>query len=156
MKEVVELKGNLIGTGQRHCLIVSRFNQFITKSLLEGAIDALVQHGVSSEDIFVVHVPGAYEIPLIVSKVCNSSRKPDAIVCLGAVIRGATSHFDYVAAESAKIGQLGVQYQIPVIFGILTTDTIEQAIERAGTKAGNKGAEAALTAIEMVNLFRKL
>jgi 6,7-dimethyl-8-ribityllumazine synthase len=156
LNQIKELEGNLIGTGQKHCLIVARFNEFITKSLLEGAVDALLRHGVSSDDITIVRVPGAYEIPLTVSKICNSPQKPDAITCLGAVIRGSTAHFDYVAGESAKVGQMGSQFQIPVIFGVLTTDTIEQAIERAGTKAGNKGAEAALTAIEMINLFRQI
>lgn len=150
------IEGNWIGTNQKHCIIVSRFNEFITESLLQGAIQSLMKHGVSESDITIIKVPGAYEIPLTVGKVLSSNSKPDAIICLGAVIRGSTPHFEYVAAESAKVGQLGTQAGVPVIFGVLTTDTIEQAIERAGTKAGNKGADAALTAIEMVNLFRLL
>ncbi|MCX7998966.1 MAG: 6,7-dimethyl-8-ribityllumazine synthase, partial [Leptospiraceae bacterium] len=136
------LEGNLIGTGQKHCIIVSRFNEFITESLLQGALQSLVRHGVSETDILILKVPGAYEIPLTVNKVLSSSIKTDAIICLGAVIRGSTPHFDYVAAEAAKVGQLGTQKGVPVIFGVLATDTIEQAIERAGTKAGNKGADA--------------
>lgn len=154
MNQIKILEGNFIGTGQKHCIIVSRFNEFITESLLQGAIQTLLKHGVSENDILVLKVPGAYEIPLTVNKVLSSSLKPDAIICLGTVIRGATPHFDYVASEAAKVGQIGTQNGVPVIFGVLTTDTIEQAIERAGTKAGNKGADAALTAIEMVNLFR--
>ncbi|ALE37692.1 6,7-dimethyl-8-ribityllumazine synthase [Leptospira interrogans str. 2003000735] len=147
---IQELKADLNGKGQKHCVIVSRFNEFITESLLKGALESFRMHGV--EDVTVVRVPGAYEMPVVVSKAA-ASKKYDSIVCLGAVIRGATAHFDLVAGESAKIGSIGVQHSIPVIFGVLTTDTIEQAIERAGTKAGNKGAEAAATAVEMVNLL---
>lgn len=150
-----EIQGNLIGTGQRHAIIVSRFNEFITESLLKGALDSLERHSVSLEDVTVIRVPGAYEIPFI-AKIAASSQKYDAIICLGAVIRGATPHFDYVANEASKIGNISLQFGIPVIFGVLTTETIEQAIERAGTKAGNKGAETAMTAIEMINLSRKL
>ncbi|EQA46203.1 6,7-dimethyl-8-ribityllumazine synthase [Leptospira broomii serovar Hurstbridge str. 5399] len=150
-----ELKAKLNGTGQKHCIIVSRFNEFIVESLLKGATEALLATGVEDKDITIVRIPGAYEFPLVVSKAA-SSKKYDSIICLGAVIRGATAHFDYVAGESAKVGSIGVQYSLPVAFGILTTDTIEQAIERAGTKAGNKGYEAALTAVEMVNLLALL
>ncbi len=148
-----EITGNLNGIGQKPAIIVSRFNEFITESLLKGAIDAFVRHGVSEKDITVVKIPGAYEIPFTAS-ILSKSKKYDSIVCLGAVIRGSTAHFDYVAGEAAKVGQIGKESGIPVIFGVLTTDTIEQAIERSGTKAGNKGAEAAITAIEMANLLK--
>lgn len=149
------IKGSLNGTSQKHAIVVSRFNEFITDSLLKGALDSLSRHGVKEEDITIVHVPGAYEIPYIVSKLGKTNRY-DAIICLGAVIRGSTSHFDFVAGEAAKVGNLSVELGIPVVFGVLTTDTIEQAIERAGTKAGNKGFEAATTAIEMVNITRSI
>ncbi len=156
MNRIKTIEGNYIGTNQKHHIIVSRFNEFITERLLQGAVQSLLKHGVLESDITIIKVPGAYEIPLTVNKILSIQPKPDAIICLGTVIRGATPHFEYVAAESAKVGQLGTQSGIPVVFGVLTTDTIEQAIERAGTKAGNKGADAALTAIEMVNLFRSL
>ena len=150
-----ELIGNLNATGQKHAIVVSRFNEFITESLLKGALDSLYRHGVKEEDITVVRVPGAYEIPLTADKLAKS-KKYDSIICIGAVIRGSTSHYDFVAGESAKVGNIGLQNSIPVIFGVLTTENIEQAIERAGTKAGNKGAEAATTAIEMVNLLKQI
>ncbi|TGK22233.1 6,7-dimethyl-8-ribityllumazine synthase [Leptospira fluminis] len=150
-----ELKAKLNGSGQKHCVIASRFNEFIVESLLKGALDALNAAGVEDKDITVVRIPGAYEFPVVVSKAA-ASKKYDSIICLGAVIRGATAHFDFVAGESAKVGSIGVQYSLPVVFGVLTTDTIEQAVERAGTKAGNKGYEAALTAVEMVNLLALL
>ncbi|MEI1278880.1 6,7-dimethyl-8-ribityllumazine synthase [Leptospira venezuelensis] len=150
-----ELKAKLDGKGQKHCIIVSRFNEFIVESLLKGSIDGLHMTGVEDKDITVVRIPGAYELPIVVSKAAQS-KKYDSIICLGAVIRGATAHFDFVAGESAKVGSIGVQHSVPVIFGVLTTDTIEQAIERAGTKAGNKGYEAALTAVEMTNLLKLL
>ncbi|HMV76738.1 MAG TPA: 6,7-dimethyl-8-ribityllumazine synthase [Leptospiraceae bacterium] len=149
----IELKGNLNGTGHKYAVIVSRFNEFITESLLKGALDSLERHGTDLEKVTVVRVPGAFEIPVTAKKLSESG-KFDAVICLGAVIRGSTAHFDFVAGESAKIGNIALETGIPVIFGVLTTDTIEQAIERAGTKAGNKGAEAAATAVEMVNLFR--
>ncbi|EMY12557.1 6,7-dimethyl-8-ribityllumazine synthase [Leptospira weilii str. Ecochallenge] len=152
---IQELKADLNGKGQKHCVIVSRFNEFITESLLKGALESFRMHGVREEDVTVVRVPGAYEMPVVVAKIA-ASKKYNSVVCLGAVIRGATAHFDFVAGESAKIGSIGVQHSIPVVFGVLTTDTIEQAIERAGTKAGNKGAEAAATAVEMVNLLSLL
>ncbi|MGJ4789104.1 6,7-dimethyl-8-ribityllumazine synthase [Leptospira koniambonensis] len=150
-----ELKAKLDGKGQKHCIVVSRFNEFIVESLLKGSLDGLHMTGVEDKDITVVRIPGAYELPIVVSKAAQS-KKYDSIICLGAVIRGATAHFDFVAGESAKVGSIGVQHSVPVIFGVLTTDTIEQAIERAGTKAGNKGYEAALTAVEMTNLLKLL
>ncbi|PJZ25293.1 6,7-dimethyl-8-ribityllumazine synthase [Leptospira hartskeerlii] len=150
-----ELKAKLDGKGQKHCIVVSRFNEFIVESLLKGSLEGLRMTGVEDKDITVVRIPGAYELPIVVSKAAES-KKYDSIICLGAVIRGATAHFDFVAGESAKVGSIGVQHGVPVIFGVLTTDTIEQAIERAGTKAGNKGYEAALTAVEMTNLLKLL
>ncbi|MDF3819197.1 6,7-dimethyl-8-ribityllumazine synthase [Leptospira sp. 96542] len=150
------LEGTRIGNGQKHCVVVSKFNEFITESLLKGALDAYRQHGVKEEDVTVVYVPGAYELPQTVKRILGSKKfQFSSIVCLGAVIRGATSHYDLVSGESAKIGALG-DGSVPVIFGVITTETIEQAIERAGTKAGNKGYEAATTAIEMANLFQTL
>jgi len=140
----------------RFGLVVSRFNDFISHKLLEGALDALHRHEVAEEDIDVAWVPGAFEIPVVAKKLATSGRY-DAVICLGAVIRGSTPHFDYVAGESAKgVAQVSFQTGRPVIYGILTTDTIEQAIERAGTKMGNKGWDAALAAIEMANLFQAL
>ena len=150
MHKVIE--GNLIAKGYKFAIIVSRFNEFINKKLMEGAIDCLSRHGSSEKDIDIIWVPGAFEIPLIALKTAQND-KYDAVICLGAVIRGATPHFEYVAAEVSKgIAGVSLQTQKPVIFGVLTTDNIEQAIERAGTKSGNKGWEAGLTAIEMVNL----
>lgn len=147
-------EGNLVGTGLKVAIIVGRFNEFITSKLLGGAEDALKRHGINSEDIDIAWVPGAFEIPLIAKKMADS-KKYDAIVTLGTVIRGATPHFDFVCSEAAKgVATVSLQSGIPVIFGVLTTDTIEQAIERAGTKAGNKGWEAATVAIEMANLSR--
>lgn len=150
------LQGNLVGTDLRIGIVVARFNEFITKKLLEGAKDVLIRHGVVNEAITVAWVPGAYEIPLI-AKNMAMQKEYDAIITLGTVIRGATPHFDYVCNEAAKgVSQAALQANKPVIFGILTTETIEQAIERAGTKAGNKGAEAATAAIEMANLLRSI
>ncbi|MFN5745165.1 MAG: 6,7-dimethyl-8-ribityllumazine synthase [Methylococcaceae bacterium] len=149
-------EGHLQIQGARFCLVTSRFNSFIVDSLVSGAIDALVRHGARHEDIHIVKTPGAYELPLAVQKVAATGRY-DAIVALGAVIRGGTPHFEYVAGECVKgISTVSLKHEIPVAFGVLTVDTIEQAIERAGTKAGNKGAEAALSAVEMVNLLREL
>ena len=149
-------QGNLIGTGLKVGIIVSRFNEFITSKLLGGALDALDRHGVNDQDIDVAWVPGSFEIPIAAQRMASSG-KYDAVVCLGAVIRGATPHFDYVAAEVSKgIARVGLEAGMPVIFGVITTDTIEQAIERAGTKAGNKGAEASEAAIEMANLFKSM
>lgn len=151
-----ESHGNLIGTGKTFGIVVSRFNNFITKRLLDGSIDGLTRHGVREDDIDVFWVPGSYEIPSAALKIAQS-KKYNAVICLGAVIRGETPHFDYVASESAKgVTQVGLTTGIPVIYGIITTDTLEQAIDRAGAKTGNKGTEAALSAIEMVNLFDQI
>lgn len=149
-------EGQLLGTGLRFALVVSRFNEFISRKLLEGALDAWARHGVAKEDVEIVWVPGSFEIPLAAQHLASSGRY-NAIVCLGAVIRGATPHFDYVSAEVSKgIANVSLQTGVPVLFGVLTTDTIEQAIERAGTKAGNKGFDAAVSAIEMADLLRQL
>jgi 6,7-dimethyl-8-ribityllumazine synthase len=146
----------LVGAGLSIAIVVSRFNDFITSRLLEACVNTLQRHGTADEDIDVIWVPGAYEIPVIAQHVAWSG-KYDAVVCLGAIIRGSTPHFDYVAGECAKgISNVALNSGLPVIFGVLTTDTIEQAIERAGTKAGNKGADAAITAIEMANLISVL
>jgi 6,7-dimethyl-8-ribityllumazine synthase len=150
------IQGELDGKGLRFTLIAGRFNDFITSKLVEGAVDALVRHGVKDDDITVVKVPGAFEIPLAASRVA-ADKKADAIICLGAVIRGATPHFDYVASEVSKgIAQAMLVTGVPIAFGVLTTDTIEQAVERAGTKSGNKGWDAALSAIEMVRVLKQL
>lgn len=149
------IEGNLIAEGIKVGIVVGRFNEFIVSKLLGGALDGLRRHGVDDENVDVAWVPGAFELPLIAKKMVKSN-KYDAIICLGAVIKGSTPHFDYVCAEAAKgIGSVSLESEKPVIFGVLTTDTIEQAIERAGTKAGNKGYDAAVTAIEMVNLLKK-
>lgn len=149
-------EGNLDATGRKFGIVVSRFNSFICERLLEGAVDALVRHGASDTDISVARVPGAYEIPLFAKKMAETGNY-DALICLGAVIRGSTPHFDYVAAEVSKgVASVSLESGIPIAFGVLTTDTIEQAVERAGTKAGNKGFEAATTAIESVNLLKAL
>ena len=149
-------EGKLDATGLRFGIIVSRFNSFIGERLLEGALDALVRHGGADSNITVVRVPGAFEIPLATKKLAESG-KYDALICLGAVIRGSTPHFDYVAAEVSKgVASVSLESGVPVAFGVLTTDSIEQAIERAGTKAGNKGFEAAVTAIETANLLKGL
>jgi 6,7-dimethyl-8-ribityllumazine synthase len=151
MPKIIE--ANLLAEGKKFALVVSRFNDFITERLLEGALDGLLRSGARDEDIEIVRVPGAFEIPLMAKKMATTSRY-HAIICLGAVIRGATPHFDYVSAEVSKgIAMVSLESEIPVIFGIVTTDTIEQAIERAGTKAGNKGWSAAISAIEMANLI---
>ncbi len=156
MSEIKTYEGGMVVEGARFCLVASRFNSFIVDHLVEGAIDALVRHGARREDIHLVKAPGAYELPLAVQQVAASQRY-DAIVALGAVIRGSTPHFDYVAGECVKgISSISLKHEIPVAFGVLTVDSIEQAVERAGTKAGNKGAEAALSAVEMVNLLRGL
>lgn len=148
--------GDLVAKGAKIAIVASRFNEIITNKLLSGAIDALTRHDVSENDIEIAWVPGAFEIPVVAKKMAESGRY-DAVICLGAVIRGATSHYDYVCAEVSKgIAQVSLVTGIPVIFGVLTTDNIEQAVERAGSKAGNKGAECAASAIEMVNLLRSL
>ncbi len=156
MSNIKTYEGELIIRNASFGLLVSRFNGFITESLLAGAIDTLKRHGAEDKDLHIVRVPGAYEMPLAAQRMAASKRY-DAIIALGAVIRGATPHFDYVAGECTKgLAMVGQQHNLPVAFGVLTVDSIEQAIERAGAKAGNKGGEAALSAIEMVNLLRIL
>lgn len=154
MAKVTE--GKLEAKGIKVGIIVSRFNSFICERLLDGAMDTLLRHGASDKDIHLVRVPGAFEIPLVAKKMAASA-KYDALICLGAVIRGATPHFDYVSAEVSKgIASASMETGVPISFGVLTTDSIEQAVERAGSKAGNKGADAAVSAIEMVNLCKEL
>ncbi len=153
-KNIVE--GKLLAEGLRFAIIVSRFNDFISSRLVDGAMDALLRHGASEKKIVQIKVPGAFEMPLIAKKLAESN-KYDAVICLGAVIRGATPHFDYVAAEVSKgIANVALDSDIPVTFGVLTTESLEQAIERAGSKAGNKGVDAAIAAIEMANLMKEL
>lgn len=155
-QEITVLEGMLTGRGYRFGLVVSRFNEFIGGKLLDGALDALRRHEVVAENISTAWCPGAFEIPLVAKKLAQTERF-DALICLGAVIRGSTPHFDYVAGEAAKgIAQVSLETGVPIAFGVLTTDTIEQAIERAGTKAGNKGFEAAMAAIEMANLLGRI
>jgi 6,7-dimethyl-8-ribityllumazine synthase len=154
MANVIE--GNLNAEGKKFAIVVARFNSFISEKLLEGALDSLIRSGAADADIDVVRVPGAFEIPLIAKKLA-ASQKYDALICLGVVIRGATPHFDVVVSEVSKgSAQVGLDTGVPVLFGVLTTETIEQAIERSGTKAGNKGAEVAVAAIEMANLVTNL
>jgi 6,7-dimethyl-8-ribityllumazine synthase len=156
MNNTRQIEGDLLARSARFGIVLARFNGFIGEQLLAGALDALARHGADANNIEVVRVPGAFEMPLVLKTLAASGRF-DALIALGAVIRGATPHFDYVAGECAKgIAQASWQHDIPVSFGVLTTDTIEQAIERAGTKAGNKGADAAMAAIEMANLLKKL
>lgn len=147
------IEGNLKGDGKKIGIVVARFNSFIAERLLEGALDSLIRSGVADDDIDVARVPGAYEIPLLAQKMVKSGRY-DAVICLGAIIRGATPHFDFVANEAAKgIAQVSMDSGIPVMFGVLTTDSIDQAIERAGSKAGNKGSDCAVAALEMISLL---
>ncbi len=149
-------EGKLVGRDLKSAIVVSRFNEFISKNLLSGAIDSLKRHEVADENVDVAWVPGSFEIPLVAGKMASSG-KYDAVICLGAVIRGSTPHFDYVAAEVSKgVARVGLDSGLPVAFGIITADTLEQAVERAGAKAGNKGWQAALTAIEMANLVSSL
>ncbi len=151
-----QFEGMLLGKGLRFGLVVSRFNEFITKKLLEGAQDALLRHGVNAADIDVAWVPGSFEIPLVAKKLAQSQRY-DGVICLGAVIRGGTPHFDYIAAEVSKgVAKVSLETGLPVIFGVITADTLEQAIERAGTKMGNRGFEAAQHALEMANLIKSI
>lgn len=148
--------GQLNGKGQKHAIIVSRFNELLTSRLLEGTLDCLRRHGVADKDILINWVPGSFEIPYAAQKLALS-KKFDAVICLGALIRGDTPHFDFIAAEAAKgIAKVSMDTQLPVVFGIITADTLDQAIERAGTKAGNKGWDAALSAIEMIDLYRQI
>ncbi len=150
------IEGNLVAQKAKYALLVARFNSFVVESLVEGAVDALKRHGVAEADIEIIRVPGAFEMPIAAQRLAANSSY-DAIIALGAVIRGGTPHFEYVAGECVKgLSQVSLNANIPVAFGVLTVDSIEQAIERAGTKAGNKGAEAALSALEMVNLFNQL
>jgi 6,7-dimethyl-8-ribityllumazine synthase len=156
MSELTTIEGDFIASPGRFAIIVGRWNAFVVESLLQGALDALRRHGVSDERITVVRAPGAFEIPLVCKKLAEKEQY-DAIIALGAVIRGGTPHFEYVAGECTKgLSQVMMEYGVPVAFGVLTVDTIEQAIERSGTKAGNKGAEAALSALEMVSLLDRL
>jgi 6,7-dimethyl-8-ribityllumazine synthase len=156
MTNTKTITGDLVMRDGRIGIVAGRFNGFIVEPLVAGAVDALVRHGLDEKNIDIAYVPGAYEIPLVAQRMA-ASKKYDAVICLGAVIRGSTPHFDYVAGECAKgISAVQMKHDLPVIFGVLTTDTIEQAIERAGTKAGNKGADAAMAAIEMINLLRQL
>lgn len=149
------LEGNLNAEGMKFGLVVSRFNEFITGKLVDGAVDCLKRHGASTDKIEVAWVPGAFEIPQVTQKMAQG-KTYDAVICLGCVIKGDTPHFDYIAAEVSKgVAMVGMESKIPVVFGVLTTDSIEQAIERAGTKSGNKGFDAALSAIEMANLFKR-
>ncbi len=149
-------EGKLVSEKAKYGIIVSRFNEFISNKLLSGSLDCLQRHNVSEKEIEIIWAPGAFEIPAVAKKLAET-KKFDALICLGTVIRGSTPHFDYIAAEVSKgIAQLGISSGIPVIFGVITADTIEQAIERAGTKSGNKGWDAALSAIEMVNLYRSI
>jgi 6,7-dimethyl-8-ribityllumazine synthase len=151
-----KFEGNLLGKGLKFGLVVSRFNEFFSRKLLEGAQDALLRHGVSEEDIDIAWTPGSFEIPLIAQKMAET-KKYNAIICLGAVIRGGTPHFDYIASEVTKgIASANLNTGVPVIYGVITTDTLEQAVERSGTKAGNKGFDAAVSAIEMANLVKSL
>lgn len=156
MKDIRTIEGDFTAATARFAIVASRFNSFIVDSLLRGALDVLRRHGVGEQSIEIVHVPGAFELPLVAKRLA-ASRRYDAVIALGAVIRGSTPHFDYVAGGCARgLAEVALSCDLPVAFGVLTVDTIEQAVERAGTKAGNKGADAALTAIEMVSLLRKL
>lgn len=156
MKEINRFSGDYTTHGGRYAVVAGRFNSFIVEHLIDGAVDTLVRHGVEAKDIDLFHAPGAFEIPLIAQRAA-ATKKYDAVIALGCVIRGATPHFDYVAGECAKgIAQVSLKYDLPVAFGVLTVDSIEQAVERAGTKAGNKGAEAAMSAIEMVSLLKRM
>jgi 6,7-dimethyl-8-ribityllumazine synthase len=150
-------EGQLIAKGKKFGIVAARFNEFITNKLLEGALDALKRHGAKDEEIEIVWVPGSFEIPYAAQRMAAGKKKYDAIICVGAVIRGSTPHFEYISAEVTKgIAQTGLNSGIPVIYGVITPDTLEQAIERAGTKAGNKGFQAAMSAIEMANLFDRI
>lgn len=156
MSSIKNIEGDLVVRGARFGIVLARFNSFIVDRLLEGAVDALQRHGAESDAIEVVRVPGAFEIPLALKKMAMAS-KYDGLIALGAIIRGGTPHFEFVASECTKgMAQVNMQHEIPIAFGVLTVDTIEQAIERAGTKAGNKGVEAAVSVIEMVNLLKKI
>ncbi len=151
------VQGGYEGAGKSFTIIASRFNDFIVGKLIEGSYDCLLRHGVTEKQIELVRVPGAWEIPAVAAKIINRKKMPDAVICLGAVIRGDTPHFDFVAAEVSKgVAQVGLHSPIPVVYGIITTDTIDQAVDRAGTKSGNRGWDAALSALELSDLYRKL
>jgi len=153
---VKTIEGNLIAKGKKFGIIASRFNDFITKELVSGCMDTLTRHGANNEDLSITWVPGAFEIPLVAQRLAKS-KSYDALICLGTIIRGSTPHFDYIASEVAKgVAKVSLDSGFPVIFGVITADTIEQAVERAGTKEGNKGRDAAMSAIEMANLIEKL
>lgn len=155
-KDLRTVQGHLDASGKKFALVVSRFNELISKKLLEGTLDCLLRHGADENDLTLVWVPGSFEIPVTASKLAATG-KFNAVICLGAVIRGGTPHFDYIASEVTKgIAQTSLQYHLPVSFGVLTTDTLEQALERSGTKAGNKGWDAAISAIEMADLWKRL
>jgi len=158
MAKMIEIEGDFVNCNAQYAIVMGRFNSFVTESLLKGALDTLKRHGVTDENITVVRVPGAYEMPLVAQRLATRKKqKYAAIIAIGAVIRGGTPHFEYVAGECSKgLATVSLQNSIPIAFGVLTVDSIEQAIERAGTKAGNKGAEAALSAIEMVSLLGQL
>lgn len=156
MKNIKTIEGDFTVRGARFAIVAGRFNSFIVEHLVNGAVDALLRHGATEQDIDVVYAPGAYELPLVAQRIAAGKRY-SAIIAVGAVIRGSTPHFDYVAGECSKgLAGVAMQYNLPVAFGVLTVDTIEQAIERAGTKAGNKGVDAAMTAIEMINLLQQI
>jgi 6,7-dimethyl-8-ribityllumazine synthase len=156
MKQIRTIEGNLTPNDGKYAIVVGRWNAFVVESLLEGAVDSLLRHGVDEENITIIRAPGAFEIPLVVQRIASSERY-DAIIALGAVIRGGTPHFEYVAGECTKgLSSVSLEYSVPVSFGVLTVDSIEQAIERSGTKAGNKGEEAAMSAFEMVSLLSAL
>jgi 6,7-dimethyl-8-ribityllumazine synthase len=152
----MEIAGNLSASGIKFALVASRFNEFFTTKLIEGALDCLKRHGASAKDIDIIRVPGSFEIPYAASKIAKS-KKHDAVICLGVIVRGQTPHYEYISSEVAKgIARISLENDLPVIFGIVTADTLEQAIERSGSKSGNRGFTAALTAIEMVNLFKEI
>ena len=154
MKDVNQIEGDFNATGAKVAIIAGRFNSFVVDHLTSGAVDCLLRHGVNAADIDIMHAPGAFELPLLAQRVA-AKKKYDAIIATGAVIRGGTPHFEYVAGECTKgLAQVSMQFDVPVAFGVLTVDTIEQAVERSGTKAGNKGVEAAMSAIEMINLLK--
>lgn len=156
MKDVNQIEGDFSAAGHRYAIVAGRFNSFVVEHLISGAVDCIKRHGGNEQDIDVIYVPGAYELPLVAKRVA-SKKKHDGIIALGAVIRGGTPHFDYVAGECSKgLATVSMDYDIPVAFGVLTVDTIEQAIERSGTKAGNKGVEATMSAIETVNLLKNI
>jgi 6,7-dimethyl-8-ribityllumazine synthase len=150
------IKGDMMASGRKFGIVVSRFNEFVSEKLVEGALDTLMKHGVSEDDVSVVWVPGSFELPMMASRMASAGSY-DGVICLGTIIRGDTPHFDYVASEAAKgVAKVGMDTQLPCIFGVITADTLEQAIDRAGTKSGNKGRDAAMAAIEMCSLYSKL